>query len=433
MALSFQDLENLWLQAGGAPGMAATMAAIALAESGGNPGAANYTDNNGRQTSWGLWQISDGTHNVLSGWNDPLTNARYALQKITTQGLGAWGTYTSGLYKQYLGGNAALATVPTGQQTGGASNANPQVPNANDIPALDAYIRQNYPNEAWLLDVPEVKQVLEQGVAAGWNETQIKAQLQNTAWWKHTSQAQINYLNMQHATPEELNFGDPGSKASQALAHVYTLAGNTGLQLPLSVLKGIALNSLQYGWGDEQVQAKIGSYAWVHPAAGGVASNDPALLAQLTGLAGKYLYNPTDTVLNSYVQGLASKTMSLATFQAFLAQQASTKYPYMQAQIAAGQTPDQIVSPLRDEAARTMEVAPGQVNFISDPMYAKILNFRPPATGGGGGPGPARAMTTSEMNDYLRGTDQWSYTQQARDTSAALSRQIVNTFGKVKL
>ena len=100
--------------------MAPMMAAIALAESGGNPTALNANDTNGQggtQSSYGLWQISNGTHAAPSAnWSDPVTNAQLAVQKLSSQGLGAWGTYTSGRYMNYL------PTSLTGYAEGIASN-----------------------------------------------------------------------------------------------------------------------------------------------------------------------------------------------------------------------------------------------------------------------------------------------------------------------
>lgn len=152
--LSFQELSNLWIQAGGDARMAPTMAAIALAESSGHPNSTNPTDNKGKQTSWGLWQISDGTHNEPANWNVPLENAKMAVQKIKDQGLGAWGTYTSGAYKSFLGGGADVAgtlsenpSVPTpGSDTGGfATYTSPPSPEAA---AYSMYRQQNAPEVA---------------------------------------------------------------------------------------------------------------------------------------------------------------------------------------------------------------------------------------------------------------------------------------------
>lgn len=90
-ALTFNQLEALWIKAGGPVAWAPVMAAIALVESSGDPNSNNTIDNNGKQTSWGLWQISDGTHNQpVPNINDPLTNARAAVDKFNGNGLWPW-------------------------------------------------------------------------------------------------------------------------------------------------------------------------------------------------------------------------------------------------------------------------------------------------------------------------------------------------------
>lgn len=116
MAYTYAQLEGLWISNGGSAALAPIMAAIALAESGGNPLAKNTTDNGGSQTSWGLWQISDGTHNQpVNNILDPNINASQAVKKVQSQGLSAWGTYTSGKYKQFMSGAApSTSGLPSG-------------------------------------------------------------------------------------------------------------------------------------------------------------------------------------------------------------------------------------------------------------------------------------------------------------------------------
>lgn len=124
---SYSQLESLWTQAGGPSKDAALMAAIAEAESHGSTIALNPSDNNGTQSSFGLWQISNGTHTPpASNWSNPLENARLAVQKFFSQGLTAWGTYNSGAYKQYL--NGAAPNNPgggTGNNPGGTNTTSP--------------------------------------------------------------------------------------------------------------------------------------------------------------------------------------------------------------------------------------------------------------------------------------------------------------------
>ena len=129
--LTYAQLEGLWIKAGGPQPLAPVAAAIAEAESGGNPGAVNPNDNGGRQSSFGLWQISTGTHTPPSpNWADPATNAQLAVAKYHGAGntFSPWGTYDSGAYRAYLspgttadmnvaGNPAALTAQLTAAQT----------------------------------------------------------------------------------------------------------------------------------------------------------------------------------------------------------------------------------------------------------------------------------------------------------------------------
>lgn len=100
---SYAQLEGLWVGAGGSHALAPIMAAIALAESGGRSNALNAKDNGGKQSSFGIWQISNGTHSPPSAnWANAQENAKLAVAKEKEQGLKAWGTFNSGAYKKFL-------------------------------------------------------------------------------------------------------------------------------------------------------------------------------------------------------------------------------------------------------------------------------------------------------------------------------------------
>lgn len=100
---TYAQLEQLWINAGGSKATAPIAAAIAEAESGGNSQATNPADNNGTQTSWGLWQISNGTHNQpVPNILTPAVNAEQAVAKYQASGWAPWGTYSSGAYQAFL-------------------------------------------------------------------------------------------------------------------------------------------------------------------------------------------------------------------------------------------------------------------------------------------------------------------------------------------
>jgi Transglycosylase SLT domain len=101
MAYSKAQLEALWAATNPGNGDPHLMAAIALAESSGNPSSLNSIG------ACGLWQI----HPYEAGCLSPTTNARMAGGKLKSQGLTAWETYTNGAYKQYYTGVSSGGTI----------------------------------------------------------------------------------------------------------------------------------------------------------------------------------------------------------------------------------------------------------------------------------------------------------------------------------
>jgi hypothetical protein len=122
VAVDFAGLESLWVKAGGDASDARTAAAVATAESSGNPGDVNSSDPSGG--SFGLWQLN-GVHKSdmeaagLPKWQtDPLQNAEGAVmvwkgqkkQWFTSGGWYAEGPNGAG-HANYL---KALADNPAG-------------------------------------------------------------------------------------------------------------------------------------------------------------------------------------------------------------------------------------------------------------------------------------------------------------------------------
>jgi Lysozyme like domain len=120
---SQSTLAQLWIKNGGPPNVANTMAAIAMAESGGIVGKTNQ-DSNGT-VDRGIWQINS-VHSQFNGTRlltDPNYNARAAVAVYKSSGFGAWSTYKSGAYKQFLTGAKSDQVKYGGSRPGGAGAA----------------------------------------------------------------------------------------------------------------------------------------------------------------------------------------------------------------------------------------------------------------------------------------------------------------------
>jgi len=117
------DIAALAANAGFTGSDVGVAAAIALAESGGNPSAYNPESQAGTpqgQGSFGLWQIYLKAHPEFSGWNllDPQTNANAAFQVYQQQGFSAWSTFNSGKYTAFLAQAASSAPLTIDATTG---------------------------------------------------------------------------------------------------------------------------------------------------------------------------------------------------------------------------------------------------------------------------------------------------------------------------
>lgn len=101
-----QQLQQLWIAAGGSAQNAAIAAAVAMAESGGNSTATNPSTG-----SIGFWQINPQAHPPSQATSDPMGNARAAVA-ISNNGTNwsAWQAFTNGSYKQFLNGASATPT-----------------------------------------------------------------------------------------------------------------------------------------------------------------------------------------------------------------------------------------------------------------------------------------------------------------------------------
>lgn len=108
---SYSQLRQLWIFAGGNKTWSYVMAAIALAESGGNPQATNM-DADG-SVDRGLWQI-----NSVHGYSpqssfSPQQNAKQAVAVFNSSGPNAWSTFKNGTYKNYLpSGKSTPSSLP---------------------------------------------------------------------------------------------------------------------------------------------------------------------------------------------------------------------------------------------------------------------------------------------------------------------------------
>ena len=153
MALTLAQIESLWDSQGGNPAAAPTIAAIAEAESGGNPGALNNDPATG-DYSVGLFQ-TNYFGSLLAGrtaeYGSPAAlQSNVDLQVKSAIGISGngtnfspWSTFKSGAYEQYLpaanaaAGLAASTPPPTG--SGGGTSSSSATLDSLNLNPLDGF------------------------------------------------------------------------------------------------------------------------------------------------------------------------------------------------------------------------------------------------------------------------------------------------------
>lgn len=361
--------------------------------------AASAIANAAQSGSWA--NLSWGTQDTAS----------FAGQSAAAQGV----TNTSG------GGTINAATNAAGQNV-----LNGQPLTMADLPAVVQWINQNWAEFAWLLDpatAPGVAAIIEQAAVTGLSPDQVQAKIEATSWWKTTSVALRQFEQDKFQNPADYQFNVPGSKASQMYAQIAAELANIGVTQAPAEIQALALQALQYGWTTQQIQQALGK--------GANAGNAQQVYQQLGATANSYYQTISPQMEQLWAQQIAGGIRTLPEFQAQMAQQAAMKWTGYSQQLLNGYTMTQLTDNLRQEAAKTMEVDPNSINFTTDPTYQKVIDFAPPTPTGATQMPQHRVMTLSEMDQYLKGTPQWGYTQNARDANASIEQALAQNLGKI--
>jgi len=137
---SYPQLVQLAQNAGFTGQNANTAAAIAMAESSGNPNSIAYNDGGKGYNSYGLMQINgvnDATVGGAQNALDPQTSFNQAYILSGGSNFSPWSTYNSGAYAQYLPSGGAMIGGSTGITINAPSSFAPSAPTNSPTDAFN--------------------------------------------------------------------------------------------------------------------------------------------------------------------------------------------------------------------------------------------------------------------------------------------------------
>lgn len=273
--------------------------------------------------------------------------------------------------------------------------------------------------------VPDIARVIKQAIDLGIDpgtqagQQRFQAMLENTAWWKKTSDSQRSNELLKKTNP-----GQYRQVRQQTIDYLKNVAGELGVEEGDQRLFIIAERAMSLGWSKDEMKRYLAADIKI---VGGVAGGKPGMAAvtvdQLKEQAAQYLVPMSDATLQTWTQQVLKGQVPLEAFGSYLKEQAKSLFPGLKTAIDSGVTVAQYVSPYRELAAQTLEINPNEINFL-DPKWSSALFQQ-------GKDGSRTSMSLADWQISLRKRPEFAKTRGAIDQAANFATSLATTFGKI--
>lgn len=290
-----------------------------------------------------------------------------------------------------------------------------QRPTAKQPGGLATPITTQFGYLAVFLGDPEVGPLLQRAAREGWSPQRLEAELVKTNFWRTTSESQRKWDALVQQSPQEAQ-----QQVSGRAAEIAQQARSLGVTLDPKRLQEIATDSVKFGWTGQQLRDAVTADFDYKGGEGGLAGQSAR---QIKELAAQYLVPISDAALDRWTEQIVTGAADEESFRAYLTEQAKSLFPGMAAALDKGITVAQYADPYKQIAARELEVAPETID-LNDPRYRKMLDQHDAK-------GNRTAMTLSGASEYLRSLPEWQQTRGANEKAAALTENILKTWGAV--
>ncbi len=270
--------------------------------------------------------------------------------------------------------------------------------------------------------IPELKSLFAQAVAATYSPTRFTALLKNTNWWRTTSDAQRQYIDLQTSDPATWR-----QKWENAAFHANQLAVQVGLGDQMATMKpgsqAGALNwatyaSMALGWSDDRVKDWLGSQIWmpsqVDP--GGEAAQVNQKVHELAWLNGR---SYDSSWYGQNVRDVVAGRTTIDSLEARIRREAAAEYSGFSQQILAGQDALTLAAPYVHSVSQLLEKPEGSIG-LGDPLIRKAMT----TTDKNGQP-----YSVWQLEQDTRSDERWRSTQNAQDSAMKLARGVLGDFG----
>lgn len=290
--------------------------------------------------------------------------------------------------------------------------------------AIDAAVRRKiqttYPAFAYLLDIPEVGNLLAKATTEGWDTTRLQAQLYATRWWKTHSQTARNW-----DTLVATDVAEAKRQRAIRISEVSNEVRRLGIKLKQWDIVGIAEGSLRGGWDPTRITQRIVEMGRGRPleAAGDIR----ATMQSLRALGRQYAVNLSNPTLQNWSMAMATGRLTEDGIRANIVNIAKDrldpqrKNDVLRDALDSGLTVRDTYAGVIEAVSGELEVDPSRVD-LADDYWGKLLDHVDDQ-------GVARPMTQTEAIQWARSQGAWQKTGKAKESYAGLANAMATKWG----
>lgn len=266
--------------------------------------------------------------------------------------------------------------------------------------------------------VPELKKLLSQAASANWDVARFTRALQDSKWWKNSSDSVKQHQVLWATKP-----GEARQQRNNLIAKVRTMAAEMGVSLTEGAngtLAHLVQSAQMFAWDEGLLRQNIANY-WR-----GARGQSWMGSAAETGQKLKELYSSygitysEDSIARALKLVLMGRT-SMESYRQDAANKAKAKYASFARQIDEGQTVKDIADPYIQSMSTVLEIPAGSID-----LYDKTVQAALTARAQDGKP---MATPLWQYEQKLRADPRWDKTKNAANSAYGMLRQIGQDWG----
>jgi hypothetical protein len=285
-------------------------------------------------------------------------------------------------------------------------------------------IREQFPFLAWLVDDPEVGNLLNQAIDPNttFSAQRFQAELMNTNWWRSQSEARRNWKILAHTDPAEAERQRAGF-----IGNLNYLSSQLGIQLSGPQQAWITELALQEGleFSDPRIRTALANLVFSGEA-GITGGAIDTLTKQIFHMGQSQYFLP----ITGNVQGdayawathIAEGTKTMDDVEEEYRKRAISLYPHLAEELSGGATMQDLFSGHINVVADELELSPAEVNLTEGP-WLKVIDMYDSNTN------QHRPLSLSETRTLARQDQRFWSTAKGRQLDSQMTNNLLKTFG----